>query len=190
MKGTAVPILALAMAWLPAGAAGHAIDVESFGEGGDLVIQVWTGDDYAAGAEIEILQENGELVVSGRADENGMFRWTPTRAIPLTVNVYAEAGHETEFTVEAGAVQAIMDGAAGGGDAGASAEAAGPDPGAEAEPVARTAVYSSQQQLQQGIRILAGFTFILALAAAWLGWQNRKRIQRLEDRLNGRGIRD
>ena len=159
----------------PWAAAAHNLDVGCTAEGDELVIQVWAGNEAAAGASISILAPNDTPRASGVADEKGVFRYRPAQVESLIVHVYAEAGHEKTFTISADDINALLHPAA----APTQASSGGAAP---------VTIFSSQLQRQQGVHILIGITFILALAACWLSWGNRKQLKELEKRLNGRAI--
>lgn len=149
----------------------HNLDVETRSENGNLVIQVWMGDDPGEQVEIAIYNETGELRTNGQTNAEGIFRWEPIMEESLTVTVYGEPGHETEIELGTEKVKSIL---------------------ADDETVKQTADHhsheltSTRSNRQPLVNSIAGIALILAVAAVWMAYRNQKRIQIIEQELNNR----
>lgn len=149
----------------------HNLDVETRSEDGDLVIQVWMGDDPGEQVEIAIYNPAGELRTNGQTNAEGIFRWEPVMEEALTISVYGEPGHESEIELDAEKIKSIL---------------------TDGESVAQTApnhsheLTSTRSNRQPMVNIIAGIALILSAAAVWMSFRNQKRIHIIEQELKNR----
>lgn len=157
--------------WITPFSYAHNLDVETRSEDGELVVQVWMGDDPGEQVEIAIYNSTGELRINGQTNAEGIFRWQPTMKEALTISVYGEPGHETEIELDADKVQSIL---------------------GDGESVNQTAanhsheLTSTRSNRQPLVNIIAGLALITAAAGVWMAYRNQKRIQILEQELKNR----
>lgn len=149
----------------------HNLDVETRSENGELVIQVWMGDDPGEQVEISIYNPTGELRLNRQTNSEGILRWQPIMEEALTITVYGEPGHEAEIELDAEKVKSIL---------------------LEGETVKQTApnhsheLTSTRKNRQPIVNIIAGIAMITAAAGVWMAYRNQKRIQILEEELKKR----
>jgi len=150
----------------------HRLTVEWEVIDGTLEIRALTGSEPAAGADVVLYDASGGVLTDAVLDEAGRFRWRLTAQGPITLEVNAGLGHRrsltlTEAELRPGRVEPGRPvGAAEGAD----------------DPVVQ-ASGSSDVVYSQAVRVGLGLTFLLALAAAWMGYRNTRRLTQLEQRL-------
>jgi cobalt/nickel transport system permease protein len=133
---------------------------------GQVQVESWfdVGGKAPAGAKVQVLRPNGDVLAEGALDERGIFVFAPTAAEDLKVVVYAGAGHRAEFTISQFALPKGLPAAA----AKPAAAAAPPTP-----MIDRTYQIPYKE-------ILAGFGFLLGLAAFILSLRNMRQLQELK----------
>ena len=142
--------------------------------GHTLTVLARAEDAPAAGAEVELRDAAGTVLASGVLDAAGWFEWPLAQgAGDLTVVVNAGPGHRRTLIIPAAPLRASADSAAG-----AAPASANPDASA---PASRHGASEGVEPL--AIRVVLGLTFLLAATAAWLGYQNHRRLAALEQRL-------
>jgi hypothetical protein len=158
----------------------HNLDVETRSENGELVVQVWMGDDPGEQIEIAIYNVSGELRVNGQTNAEGVFRWQPIMEELLTINVYGEPGHEAEIELDADKVKSILTNDETVNDETVNVKVNQTAPNHSHE---LTSTRSNRQPL---VNSIAGLALILSATGVWMAYRNQKRIQLLEQELNNR----
>jgi hypothetical protein len=142
--------------------------------GNTLTVLARAEDTPAAGAEVELRDATGAVLASGVLDASGRFEWPlAAGAGDLTVVVNAGPGHRRTLVIPAAQLRVSADAAA--GPAPAAANPVAP------APVSRHGKSDGVEPL--AVRVVVGLTFLLAATAAWLGYQNHRRLAALEQRL-------
>jgi hypothetical protein len=150
----------------------HRLTVEWKVMDGTLEIRALTGSEPAAGGDVVLQDASGAVLAHGVLDAAGRFHWPLAVHGPITVDVNAGLGHRRNLTLTEAQLRPGM--AEPGGAKGAAGEA--DDPGVQASG-------SSDLAYSQAVRIGLGLTFLVAAAAAWMGYRNTRRLARLEQRL-------
>lgn len=185
----------------------HRLDVAYAFDGDAILIEAWfAGEDPVANGEVTITAEDGTVLVQGETNDSGFFRWQPSEAQTVEVEIYGGRGHQQTIRIPASEIALLLENAASAPQAtapqatGGQPEAA-PTPAGVSEriesatpPAARSSNTTAPGSLRtvQGStvgqfgmpeRITMGLIFILAAVAAWLSWQNARRLQSLEELL-------
>ncbi|MBN2326431.1 MAG: hypothetical protein JXR73_04690 [Candidatus Omnitrophica bacterium] len=169
-------------------ASAHRMDLDCYAEGNEIVIEAWTGrDDVVVGGEVAITAEDGTILIQGKTDDQGRFRWKPGAVQSISISVYAGEGHKKSLDISQEDLSALL----------AEANAAPPAPeAAEGEPVqgevkieSKPAGRSSKSISTQNAfgtpeRVVIGLTFISAFAAVWMANRNSKKLDRIIESLN------
>lgn len=158
----------------------HNLDVETRSEKGELIIQVWMGDDPGEEVEISIYGDNGEMRFNGQTNAEGIMRWQPMVEEALSISVYAEAGHETEIELTLDQVKEMIV------NNSQSAITESSSSTIDAQTSISQEFTSTRKNRQPLVNIIAGLGLILSLAAIWLSIRNQKRILFLENELKNR----
>jgi hypothetical protein len=143
---------------------------------GVLEIRAEAGTEPAAGAELQLLDDSGNLLAEGLMDGEGRYRWPMSGDGPITVEINAGLGHRRTLTLSEEDLRTVAS-----ADAGL---AAGPAVEGRAPGDAGSRSGSSDATFSETVRVGLGLTFLLALAAAWMGYRNSKRLADLERRLD------
>jgi hypothetical protein len=109
------------------------------------------------GATVEVFRKNGDVLVKGTLDKNGVFIFTYSQAEPLVVVISTE-GHRKELTVPLSELDRSLT---------ASTIMAQDPPAADR---------SNRITIKD---VLIGIGFVLALAAFLLSWRNARRLRQL-----------
>lgn len=156
----------------------HNMDVVTRVENGELVVQVWMGEDPGEEVEISIYNSEGEMRFNGQTNSEGIMHWQPMAEEALSISVYAEAGHETEIALTADQMKEII---SSGGNVSASSQSnSSQSSSIQAESTSSQELTSTLKNRQPLVNILAGLGFILSLAAVWMAFRNQKRMAILE----------
>ena len=138
---------------------------------GQVQVESWfsEGDKAPAGAKIQVFRPNGDVLIEGAVDDKGIFVFAPKDAEDLKVVVSAGAGHRAEFVIPQSALpQAPPAGPAKPPDA---------SPGKPPPPPTRLIEHPFQVPYKE---IVAGFGFLLGLAAFVLSLRNMRQLQELK----------
>lgn len=145
---------------------------------GQVQVESWfsEGDKAPAGAKIQVFRANGDVLTQGTVDEKGIFVFAPKVAEDLRIVVSAGAGHRAEFVIPASTLpQSTPAGPAKPSDA---------SPGKPLPPPTRLIEHPFQIPYKE---IVAGFGFLLGLAAFVLSLRNMRQLQELkraQERMN------
>ena len=154
----------------------HRLTIDWIAADGILEIRAEAGTEPAAGAELQLLDAAGNLLAEGVLDGEGRYRWPMSSDGPITIEIDAGLGHRRTLTLGEEDLRSV-------GSA---------DPGLAAGPVAEGRVPgdagsrsgSSDATFSEMVRVGLGLTFLLALAGAWIGYRNSRRLADLERRLD------
>jgi hypothetical protein len=117
-------------------------------------------------ARVRIFRPNGQVLVEGRTDEEGMFLFSYVEMEPLQVEV-TQAGHRDAFRIPASKLGAIP------GDEGQA-----PTAKSSGEPGASAADLGAREWVKE---VLIGVGFVLALAAFVLSLRNARQLRELKN---------
>jgi hypothetical protein len=134
----------------------HAHDVALEWEIRDGTLEVigTVGTEPAAGAAVDIRSARGRVFSSGTMDEEGRYRWAIVERGPITVVMRDGFGHRGSVTL----TEAEL-----GGD--------------------RAGAVGGSEGFSVWVRVILGLTFVLALAAAWMSYCNRRQLAGIQRRL-------
>jgi hypothetical protein len=155
----------------------HRLTVVWVCDGEILEIRSTAGTEPIAGAELQLRDASGELLAEGLLDASGRYRWPWNGAAPITIEINAGLGHRRTLTLteeelkpsSTGVVENLPSPASTPGVPGASGARSGG---------------SSDAAFSETVRVGLGLTFLLSLAAAWMGYRNSRRLANLERRLD------
>jgi cobalt/nickel transport system permease protein len=156
----------LGVLWAAGPAHAHRLDADyRVRPDGQVQVESWfdVGGKAPAGAKVQVFRPNGDVLTDGVLDEQGIFVFAPTAAEDLKVVVYAGVGHRAEFTIAQSALPK-----------GLSADAAKPAAAAPPTPMIDRTYQIPYKE------ILAGFGFLLGLAAFILSLRNMRQLQELK----------
>ena len=95
----------------------HKVIASAYAEGSVIEGEIgFSNGDMATDALVEVFDDDGNKLGEARTDEDGVFQFTPTKAVPHTFKANLGAGHVAEFRMDVGD---LPDGI--GGDASAAA---------------------------------------------------------------------
>jgi hypothetical protein len=155
----------------------HRLSVDWSCADGMIEILATAGTDPAAGAEVQVRDASGRLVVDGILDGAGRYRWPITDDSPLTIEINAGLGHRRTLTLTADDLRS--------GLAGARNPRLGvATNGSPSHGDGSSSRGSSDAAFSEPVRVGLGLTFLLALAAAWMGYRNSRRLTRVERRMD------
>ena len=98
----------------------HKVIASAYAEGPIIEGEIgFSNGDMAAESVVEVYDDNGNKLGETQTDEDGVFQFTPTKAVPHVFKANLGAGHVAEFRME---VEDLPDGI--GGDAAATTVAA------------------------------------------------------------------
>jgi len=132
---------------------------------GQVQVESWfdVGGKAPAGAKVQVLRPNGDVLAEGALSGDGVFVFEPKHAADLKVVVTAGGGHRAEIDIPAAALSQAP---------AAPAGSAGPAP-----PPRPLIDHSFQIPYRE---IVAGFGFLLGLAAFVLSLRNMRQLQELK----------
>lgn len=169
----------------------HRLDLAYYVEEEHLVIEAWmAGNDPVVEGEVTLLGETGNILASGVTDENGRYRWQIGSIQNLTVQVYADRGHQKAIEISAVELTELAK------QASASSKSVNQDVESGTDvvsninhapqnsPPSRSNVRSTQDQFGMPERTILGLTFILAASAAWISYRNNKKLSAIEDAIH------
>jgi hypothetical protein len=133
----------------------HEVRLEWEIRDGTLELRGTVGTEQAAGAAVDIRSARGRVLSSGTMDEAGRYRWAVVERGPITVVMRDGFGHRRSVTIT-------------------EAELGGDSAGSR----------GGQEGLSGWVRVLIGLTFLLALAAAWMSYCNRRELVAIQRRLH------
>lgn len=168
--------LRICLAWLSLVAVtahAHRLNLTWEVVGTNVVVKAETDGVPAAGAMVECLTDADEVWAGGALDDQGRYAMGIPAASGLTVSVNAGLGHRRSLTLSADQLELNRAGAA------------KPDGNATAVEItdgSRPASGSADAGFSTLPRVLVGFALLLAAAAAWMSYQNSRRLAALEDR--------
>ena len=158
----------LGVLWAAPPAEAHRLDADyRVRPDGQVQVESWfsEGDKAPAGAKIQVFRANGEVLIEGAMNEKGIFVFAAKGAEDLKVVVSAGAGHRAEFVIPASALPQPP-----------PANPAKPS-GAAAPPPTPMIEHPFQIPYKE---IVAGFGFLLGLAAFVLSLRNMRQLQELK----------
>jgi hypothetical protein len=155
----------------------HRLTVDWVCDGETLEIRSTAGNEPAAGAELQLRDASGGLLAEGLLDASGRYRWRWNGVAPITVEINAGLGHRRSLTLTEEELKPRAT------DAVEPVRPLASDPGTPGPASARTGG-SSDAAFSDTVRVGLGLTFLLALAAAWTGYRNSRRLTNLERRLD------
>ncbi|MBI1386986.1 MAG: hypothetical protein GC154_00880 [bacterium] len=181
-----------------ASASAHRMDLAYYMEGEDLVVEAWLGrDEPVVEGDVTVAGSDGTVLIEGKTDDKGVFRWAIPEERDLKITVFAGRGHQGEVEImkeDLAVLRASMppdeqpeyarEESAGATNVATTA------PAPRVAPPSRSALISTQDRFGMPERTVIGLVFIFSAAAAWLSYQNNRRLKALEDRLNARESRD
>ena len=155
----------------------HRLTVDWVCDGKTLEIRSTAGTEPAAGAELQLRDASGALLAEGVLDASGRYRWPWNGAAPIIIEINAGLGHRRSLTLTAEELKPGTTGAIENLPSPASTPGA---PGADGNRRGG----SSDAAFSETVRVGLGLTFLLALAAAWMGYRNSRRLTNLERQLD------
>jgi hypothetical protein len=142
--------------------------------GTNVMVTAATEGTPSAGASVECVTDSGELWAAGTLDDQGRFAVGIPASSGLSVSVNAGLGHRRSLTISASELQAA--GVTGAGSGAKVVEASG---GIGGKPLGG----SADAGFSTIPRVLLGLALLLAAAAAWMSYQNSRRLAVIEGRL-------
>jgi cobalt/nickel transport system permease protein len=164
----------LGMLWAATPAHAHRLEADyRVRPDGQVQVESWfdLGGNAPAGARVQVFRPNGDVLAEGALDEQGIFVFAPQAVEDLRVVVSAGAGHRAELAISQFALPQGL-------PASAATTA-----GAAAPP---TPMIDRTYQIPYK-EILAGFGFLLGLAAFVLSLRNMRQLRELK-RAQERGV--
>ncbi len=161
----------LGVLWAAAPARAHRLEADyRVRKDGRIQVESWfsEGDKAPAGAKIQVFRPNGDVLIEGAVDDKGIFVFAPKGAEDLKVVVSAGAGHRAEFVVPGSALPPTPTGSVKPTAAASDPPTAPPTPMIE---------HPFQVPYKE---IVAGFGFLLGLAAFVLSLRNMRQLQELK----------
>lgn len=99
--GCVIAVTALLILVAAAGAEAHRVNIFAYSEGGRVHTESFFPDGKpAVNSDISITGVDGEVILEGRTDEEGLFSFTPTVHDDLLITVYAGQGHKAEYLLK------------------------------------------------------------------------------------------
>lgn len=90
-------MLVLACAFA-APASAHKVIVSAYADGADIEGEIgFSNGDMAVQTEVDILDDDGNILATTKTDDDGIFRYTPTKKMPLTFRANLGAGHVATY---------------------------------------------------------------------------------------------
>lgn len=98
---TGLPVMLFALLLLATPAMAHKIVISAWPLGEEIEGEVGfsSGEMAAPGTQVEILGPNGQVFGEVAVDDEGLFRFRPTQAVPHTLRANLGAGHVAEMTL-------------------------------------------------------------------------------------------
>jgi hypothetical protein len=155
----------------------HRLTVDWVYADGVIELHARAGTEAAVGAELQLFDASGTVLVEDVLDEGGRYRWPLSGGGPYTIVINAGLGHRRTLTLSETELRSDST------DAAERTASPASDPGPTREPGSRTGG-SSDAALSETVRVGLGLTFLLALAAAWTSYRNSRRLTDLERRLD------
>ncbi|WP_205563269.1 cobalt ABC transporter permease [Cohaesibacter haloalkalitolerans] len=79
-------------------ASAHKVIVSAYADGADIEGEIgFSNGDMAIETDVDILDDDGNILASTKTDDDGIFRYTPTKRIPLTFRANLGAGHVATY---------------------------------------------------------------------------------------------
>nr|WP_319484600.1 cobalt ABC transporter permease [uncultured Cohaesibacter sp.] len=79
-------------------ASAHKVIVSAYADGVDIEGEIgFSNGDMAVQTDVDILDDDGNILASTKTDDDGIFRYTPTKRIPLTFRANLGAGHVATY---------------------------------------------------------------------------------------------
>jgi hypothetical protein len=154
----------------------HRLTVDWILAEGILEIRAEAGTEPAAGAELLLRDASGVLLAEGVLDDAGRYRWPMSGNGSITIEIHAGLGHRRTLTLSEEDLRSVSSADSG--------HAAGPVTNDHAPGDAGSRSGSTDASFSEAVRVGLGLTFLLALAAAWMGYRNSRRLAELEHRLD------
>jgi nickel transport protein len=181
-----IVFLILACSLSPAQA--HKVNMFAHVEGNQITVEGYFTDGRpAAKAQIQVLSPSGERLLTGTADDEGVFSFDIPQVSDLRITLYAGMGHRAEYTVpEAELAGAASLPAGANGAIGANADAGGVG-SAEVEAMVRKAVGEALLPVSRGLSelkeqrtfsdIVGGIGFIFGLIGVFFYLKARRMVK-------------
>ncbi len=179
----------------------HRVNMAYRAEGNGLIVKTWMGEDEpAAGGEFTIIAEDGNILATGEADKNGLFRWEPPTIQSLTIKVYAGRGHQGEISISKEELEEMFAGSKKTDVSKQQEDQVQETESAEMkqaetqkESASKTSDHSQSATFRSTEnafgapeRIIMGMIFLFAAAAAWLAYRNSRKLAVLEEYIKNR----
>lgn len=101
--------IALTVLLLPATVLAHKVNLFAYAEDNQVVVEGFFSDGKVADkAQIHVFSPDGERLVEGQADDDGVFVFDIPEVTDLRISLYAGMGHRAEFTLPANELSAAM----------------------------------------------------------------------------------
>ncbi len=169
----------------------HRLDLAYYIEEDHLVIEAWMGgNDPVVEGEVTLMDDTGNILASGVTDENGRYRWPIELIQNLTVQVYAERGHQKAIELSADELKELAKQVSASSlpvnqevESGTDVVSNKTHESQNTQPT-RSHVRSTQDQFGMPERTILGLTFILAASAAWMSYRNNQKLSAIEDAIH------
>ncbi len=80
----------------------HKVNMFAYQEGGQVSVEGYFADGKKAQkSEVAVYDEQGQLLLNGETDDEGMFVFTPAQKGALRITLDAGLGHKTEYELSA-----------------------------------------------------------------------------------------
>ncbi len=179
-------------------ATAHKIAVDILYQDGIAYVECWMGsDEAAANAPLEVRDSEGNLLHTGKLDEDGFYEYRPTKADLLTFSVNAGLGHKGEAELDLRGVELPSPDKPAFSDEPTMSSTPIPEPVESQKNVPKAVtnkdsrkpqIRSSEGGLTDGERIVLGVICLASLTAALLSYRNQQRIAAIEEKLRARDM--
>lgn len=101
------PVFFLAISLFAGNALAHRVSLFAYVEGGKIYTESYFPDGKpVAGGKLSVYDSQGNLLLEGTTDKEGMFNFTVPKADDLTIVIDASMGHKNHYKLKKNEVEA------------------------------------------------------------------------------------